>query len=61
MLTGAGLEIAPGSPEYSQLCFNMLKALSDLFGELEDRTLNGILPSGSTTPAFALRMGDSLR
>ena len=50
MLTGAGLKIAPDSPDYSQLCLRMLKGLSDLYGELGNMVTDGILPSGFTAP-----------
>jgi len=43
MLAGAGLQIAPGSLEYSKLCLRMLKGLADLYQELEHKTMNGIL------------------
>ena len=55
MLSRAGIEIAPSSPEYAQLCIRMLKGLSDLYGELEDKVSNGILPNGPSAPHAATR------
>jgi integrase len=43
MLAGVGLDVDPGSLEYSKLCLRMLKGLCNLYGELQSKALNGII------------------